>query len=191
MTRSAAVGSSQLTAGRPRDLCTSPSAPPCSNFRHRRRRLAQGDAHALSCRCHRHPLAYYQPQDRRPTQLSAAHSEGLRHPDFFAGQLTGSCTASGSGNINDTVNVPAGGNVTYTLQATISPSATGSLSNTATVTAPNGVTDVNPANNSSTDTDAIVASAAGIPALDGLGLTLLVLALAALGVLVARRARHS
>jgi uncharacterized repeat protein (TIGR01451 family) len=73
------------------------------------------------------------------------------------GTLGGTCTASGSGNINDTVNLPAGGSVTYTVSATLSPSATGTLSNTATVTAPAGVTDPTPANNSATDTDTISA----------------------------------
>ena len=32
----------------------------------------------------------------------------------------GTCTAAGSGNINDTVNLPAGGSVTYTASCTIS-----------------------------------------------------------------------
>ena len=65
------------------------------------------------------------------------------------------CTASGSGNISDTVNLPAGGSVTYTVTATLSLSATGTLSNTATVAAAGGITDIAPANNSATDTDAI------------------------------------
>ncbi len=68
----------------------------------------------------------------------------------------GTCSASGSGSINDTVNLPAGGFALYTLTGTVSPSATGSLSNTATVTAPGGVTDPNLANNSATDTDVLV-----------------------------------
>ena len=67
----------------------------------------------------------------------------------------GTCTTSGSGNINDTVNLPAGGSVTYTVSASISAASTGSVSNTATVTAPAGVTDPNPANNSATDTDTL------------------------------------
>src|SRR6266496_1163452 len=68
----------------------------------------------------------------------------------------GTCAASGSTSINDTVNLPVGGSATYTLTGTINPSATGSLTNTATVTAPGGVTDPNLTNNSATDTDAIV-----------------------------------
>ncbi|WP_440225219.1 proprotein convertase P-domain-containing protein [Dokdonella sp. MW10] len=71
----------------------------------------------------------------------------------------GTCTASGSGNINDTVNLPAGGSTTHTASCTISTAATGTLSNTATVTAPAGVTDPTPGNNSATDTDTLAASA--------------------------------
>ena len=71
----------------------------------------------------------------------------------------GTCTASGSGNISDTVNLPSGGSVTYTVSATISPAATGTLSNTATVTAPAGVTDPTPGNNSATDSDTLAPQA--------------------------------
>ena len=61
--------------------------------------------------------------------------------------------ASGSGNINDTVSfIPVGGTITYTVNATIAPTATGTLSNTATVS---GADDTNPSNNSSTDTTAL------------------------------------
>jgi uncharacterized repeat protein (TIGR01451 family) len=67
----------------------------------------------------------------------------------------GTCAASGSGNLNNTVNLPSGGSVTYTASCTISASATGTLSNTATVTAPAGVTDPAPGNNSATDTDTV------------------------------------
>jgi uncharacterized repeat protein (TIGR01451 family) len=70
----------------------------------------------------------------------------------------GTCTASGSGNVNDTVNLPAGGSVTYTASCTVSPAATGTLSNTATVLAPGGVTDPDPDNNSANDSDAVSTS---------------------------------
>ncbi|HEX4955046.1 MAG TPA: GEVED domain-containing protein [Thermoanaerobaculia bacterium] len=62
-----------------------------------------------------------------------------------------SCTAAGAGNIGDSVNLLAGGTATYTVNATVDPAATGTLSNTATVSAPGGVTDPNGANNSATD----------------------------------------
>jgi uncharacterized repeat protein (TIGR01451 family) len=71
----------------------------------------------------------------------------------------GTCTASGTGGISDTVNLPTGGKATYTLTGTISGSATGTLTNTASVTAPDGVTDPNPANNSATDTDTLTPGA--------------------------------
>ncbi len=67
---------------------------------------------------------------------------------------------SGTGNINDTANLPAFSSITYTLTATVSSTATSSLTfaNTASVTAPAGVTDPNSANNSATDTDSIGAA---------------------------------
>ncbi len=98
-----------------------------------------------------------------------SNATGATVADTFPASLTctwtcvgaggGTCTASGSGNINGTVNLPAGGSVTYTASCTISAAATGTLSNTATVTAPAGVTDPTPGNNSATDTDTLGASA--------------------------------
>jgi uncharacterized repeat protein (TIGR01451 family) len=71
----------------------------------------------------------------------------------------GTCTAAGSGNINQSVNMPAGGSVIYTASCSIAASATGALSNTATVSAPAGVTDPNLANNAATDTDTLTRQA--------------------------------
>jgi len=98
-----------------------------------------------------------------------SNATGSTVADTFPASLTctwtcvgaggGTCTASGSGNLNDTVNLPNGGSVTYTASCTISASATGTLSNTATVTAPGGVTDPTPGNNSATDSDALGAQA--------------------------------
>jgi len=98
-----------------------------------------------------------------------SNAPGSTVADTFPASLTctwtcvgaggGTCTASGSGNINDTANLPAGGSVTYTASCTISASATGTLSNTATVTAPAGVTDPTPGNNSATDSDTLAAQA--------------------------------
>jgi uncharacterized repeat protein (TIGR01451 family) len=71
----------------------------------------------------------------------------------------GTCTAAGAGNINDAVNLPSGGSITYTVSASVSAAATGTLSNTATVVAPGGVTDPTPGNNSATDTDTVARQA--------------------------------
>jgi uncharacterized repeat protein (TIGR01451 family) len=83
---------------------------------------------------------------------------GVTYTSVVAGGATGN-TAAGSGNINDTVSMPSGSSVTYTVNATIQSSATGNLTNTATVTAPGGVTDPTPGNNSATDTDTLTPSA--------------------------------
>jgi uncharacterized repeat protein (TIGR01451 family) len=69
----------------------------------------------------------------------------------FAGGATGS--GGGVGNISQPVNLPLGGTATYTVTVAVPVNYTGSLVNTATITAPAGVTDPNLANNSATDTD--------------------------------------
>ncbi|MGO9959806.1 MAG: hypothetical protein ACLP50_28170, partial [Solirubrobacteraceae bacterium] len=66
-------------------------------------------------------------------------------------------SATGSGNINDlAVDMPSGSTVTYSVTAAVSRSASGSLVDTATLSAPVGVSDTNPSN-SSTDTDGLSA----------------------------------
>jgi uncharacterized repeat protein (TIGR01451 family) len=78
----------------------------------------------------------------------------------------GSCGAGASGNINDTVNLPMGATVTYTLTGTVSANPV-TLTNTATITAPGGVTDPNLSNNSATDTDALLCFGEGVIVPDG------------------------
>jgi LPXTG-site transpeptidase (sortase) family protein len=68
------------------------------------------------------------------------------------------CSASGNGNINDSVSIPAGQSITYTINATALSSATGNLVNSATA-ALSAVTDPTPLNNSSSDIDTPVYSA--------------------------------
>jgi len=72
------------------------------------------------------------------------------------GGATGN-TASGSGNISDTLNMPSGSTVTYTANCNIDSGATGTLSNTATATA--SVTDPDTTNNSATDSDTLTPEA--------------------------------
>jgi large repetitive protein len=89
-------------------------------------------------------------QDIFPAELL-----GPSYVSLASGGATGN-TVSGSGNINDTVNMPVGSQILYIVSATVSPSATGTLTNTATVSPPSGVTDPNPGNNLSTDTNTLL-----------------------------------
>jgi uncharacterized repeat protein (TIGR01451 family) len=102
----------------------------------------------------------------------ASDAPGSSVADTFPAALTGvtwtcvgagggTCTAAGAGNITDTANLPAGGSVTYTVNATIDAGFTGTLSNTATVAPPGSVTDPDPADNSATDQTTVVAGAQG------------------------------
>jgi uncharacterized repeat protein (TIGR01451 family) len=104
------------------------------------------------------------------TNNGPSNVTGATVADTFPGTLSGItwtcaasagsiCTASGSDNISDTVNILSGGTLTYTVTVTVSASATGSLSNTATVSVPSAASDPTPANNSATDTDTLTPSA--------------------------------
>jgi uncharacterized repeat protein (TIGR01451 family) len=98
---------------------------------------------------------------------------GATVTDTFPAQLTScsttcsgtvgtSCTAGPfGGNINDSVNLPAGGSVTYTAVCTVSLTP-GSISNTASVAAPGGVTDPTPGNNSDLDDDTVIQAQADV-----------------------------
>jgi uncharacterized repeat protein (TIGR01451 family) len=80
---------------------------------------------------------------------------------YTATQLGGASgfSASGVGNINDTVVMPSGSKITYTAKGKVNPGATGTIANTASVTPPAEVNDLNPGNNTATDTDSITIKA--------------------------------
>jgi uncharacterized repeat protein (TIGR01451 family) len=66
----------------------------------------------------------------------------------------GTCTVGpAAGDIADTINLPVGGSVTYTLVVRTLSGTSVPLATTATVTAHAGATDPNTANNTATDTD--------------------------------------
>jgi uncharacterized repeat protein (TIGR01451 family) len=85
----------------------------------------------------------------------------LTNPSWTCAASTGSSCPAGpvNGNINNAVTLAPGGTATFTVSATISAAATGNLVNTATITAPAGITEIDATNNSATDTDALTASA--------------------------------
>ncbi|MFO0912130.1 MAG: SdrD B-like domain-containing protein [Pirellulales bacterium] len=87
--------------------------------------------------------------------LVPAQLENVQWTSTPSGGATGN-SASGSGDINETVNLPTGSSIVYVVTAKVKSDATGSVSNTATVTPPEGITDANPENNSSTQTNNIV-----------------------------------
>ncbi len=91
-------------------------------------------------------------EDTLPVEL-----ENVTYTSTTTGAVSGN-TASGTGDINDTVDMPADSAITYTLTGDVASSATGQLSNTVTVTSPNGVLELNVDNNSATDPDEITAT---------------------------------
>ncbi len=78
---------------------------------------------------------------------------------------TGSCqAASGTGNIATSVNLDSGAVATFTVTAPILAAATGTISNTATVTTPADRVDPAPGNNSATDADTVLAASCDMQA---------------------------
>ena len=66
------------------------------------------------------------------------------------------CTASGDGNVDDTIDLPPGESVTYTIQATVESGASGEITSSATVAAAPGFVDSNPADDAMTDSDTVI-----------------------------------
>ncbi|MFM8321896.1 MAG: GEVED domain-containing protein, partial [Chloroflexota bacterium] len=68
------------------------------------------------------------------------------------------CTALGTGDIHDLVDLQAGATVTYTVSGKLASAATGSLVNTASFSLPEGVIDPTPGSTSSTATTPLTPS---------------------------------
>jgi len=94
-----------------------------------------------------------------------ANVTGAKVTDLFPAPLSctwtcngvggGACTPEGWGNINDSINLPAGASANYIAVCSIATTATGSLANNASIATPVGVDDPTPADNSVTDTDSL------------------------------------
>lgn len=78
--------------------------------------------------------------------------------------------ATGSGNLNTFADLPGGGTATYTVNAALAASASGSITNTATAGDLSGVADLTPLNNTAVDTDTVLRQAdLSITKTDGVG----------------------
>jgi uncharacterized repeat protein (TIGR01451 family) len=74
-----------------------------------------------------------------------------------SGVAGAACPASGSGDVNASVDLPSGGLAVFAASCVVpAGEPPGSISNTATVAVPPGFNDVNPSNNSATDTTTLV-----------------------------------
>ena len=89
--------------------------------------------------------------------LTSAQSGSLSHVSWICDATTGSqCTASGINAPNDSVTIASRGYVRYRITGTVGTDATGTVGFSVSAAAPSGYIDVNPANNHSTDIDAVV-----------------------------------
>lgn len=102
------------------------------------------------------------------SNLSGSNVTGATVTDTFSNLLTNinwTCVPTGAGascttgpvtgDINDTVNLPVGTFITYTVTADVIAAPSGDLVNTATVAVPPGYVDPDGSNNSATDTDVL------------------------------------
>jgi uncharacterized repeat protein (TIGR01451 family) len=92
------------------------------------------------------------------TNAGPGNAPGSTVTDVFPPTVTTvswTCAASGTGNIQEAVNLPAGGTVTYQATATVSPAATGLLVNNTTAATAPGITDPATGDNSEGDIDTL------------------------------------
>lgn len=93
--------------------------------------------------------------------IGPAAAPGTTVVDVFPAAYTGvtwtcagtggaTCAANGSGNIAQLVNLPVGGEVTFSVNGVVAPGTTGALVNSATAVVGGGITDPMQANNSAT-----------------------------------------
>jgi len=85
--------------------------------------------------------------------------------DWVCASQTGGATGcngvvGSNANFSDTVNLPNGASIIYTVTANITANAVGNLTNIATINVPTGYTDPVPGNNSATDTDTLTSDLA-------------------------------
>lgn len=106
--------------------------------------------------------------------VSDAFPAGLSCSWVCTGSGGATCTAGPIvGDLDDTVDLPDGGTATYTAVCDIDPGATGTVSNTATVSVAAGITDPVPGNDSATDVDTLEPTAdLGITKDDGVTVAL-------------------
>ncbi len=77
----------------------------------------------------------------------------------FTTAVTGTVSghsATGTGNINETVNLGVGSTLTYTVRATVAAGTTGQITNLASVTPPTGVEEINAIDNTDNDTNVVL-----------------------------------
>lgn len=88
--------------------------------------------------------------DAVPAGIPAAN---VSYTAVVSGGAVTAVSGTMTGAINDIVNLPVGGKVTYTVTVSIPSSLTGNLNNTVSITSPANSTDSDTGNNTATDTD--------------------------------------
>jgi uncharacterized repeat protein (TIGR01451 family) len=88
--------------------------------------------------------------------VTTALSSNLSQVTWTCRATTGSqCTSNGFGTLTDSIDIASRGNVSYRIDAIVSPNATGTVSVSVSAATPAGYIDLTPDNNRATDTDTV------------------------------------
>jgi hypothetical protein len=89
--------------------------------------------------------------------ISTALSSLIENVTWICTPSSGAtCSANGSGDIAETIDLPIGGSATYVMTGTVSAGASGTLDSTASVAPPAGYDDPNTTDNLAEDVDAVI-----------------------------------
>jgi len=88
--------------------------------------------------------------------VTTALSSNLSQVTWTCRAATGSeCTSNGFGAPSDSIDIASRGNVSYRINAIVSPNASGTVSVSVSAATPAGYIDLTPDNNRATDTDTV------------------------------------
>lgn len=88
--------------------------------------------------------------------VTTALSSNLSQVTWTCRAATGSeCTSNGFGAPSDSIDIASRGNVSYRINAIVSPDATGNVTVSVSAATPAGYIDLTPDNNRATDTDTV------------------------------------
>mgnify|MGYP001597844305 CR=1 FL=1 len=88
--------------------------------------------------------------------VTTALSSNLSQVTWTCRATTGSqCTSNGFGALTDSIDIASRGSVSYRIDATVAPDASGEVSVSVSAATPAGYVDLTPDNNRATDTDTV------------------------------------
>ena len=95
--------------------------------------------------------------DINHAQVNSSIPIGISNANWqCAATANANCTATGTSDINDTVDIAKGNSITYTLNGNVSAQLLEIITSNASITMPNGINDDFPSNNTAQDSDMVL-----------------------------------